>query len=35
MVKPVVKEERVQVPENVTVQVKSKTVSVEGPRGSI
>ena len=35
MVKPVVKQERVQIPDDVTVEVKSKLVTVEGPKGSI
>ena len=35
MVKPVVKQERVQVPEGVTVEVKSKTVTVTGSKGTV
>ena len=35
MVKPIVKQVRVVVPENVKVNVKSKVVTVEGPKGTL
>ena len=35
MVKVIVKEERVEIPDNVTVSVKSKVISVSGPRGKL
>ena len=35
MVRAILKFERVEVPENVKVNVKSKIVTVEGPRGTI
>ena len=35
MVKVIVKEDRVEIPENVTVSVKSKVISVSGPKGKL
>ena len=35
MVKVIVKEDRVEVPEGVTLSVKSKVISVKGPRGEL
>lgn len=35
MVKPILKQETVEVPENVKLVVKSKNITVEGPKGTI
>ena len=35
MVKTILKEERVDVPENVTLSIKAKTVTVVGPKGKL
>ena len=35
MVKAILKQDRVEIPENVTLSVKSKVITVEGPKGKL
>ncbi len=35
MVRPILKQEKVDIPENVILELKSKVITVTGPKGTI